>query len=157
MKTDTTNLLGQHSILLKEKKIITKIDTKKYRGNEYPRFWLTTAGIFIALIENINPKALLTKTIEIYPENKVLQCTIEISNILGTEMYEIAYSAILNKQKLEQNDVSSMLATQMQKDLNTEQIKELLTMVKKYPEQFGNFEEQINKMIENLNQVKLLL
>ena len=72
-------------------------------------------------------------------------------------MYEIAYSAVLSKQKIDQNDISSMLVTQMQKDLNTEQIKELLTMVKKYPEQFGNFEEQINKMIENLNQVKLLL
>ena len=142
---------------LEAKGIIKKIDVKNYRGNQYPRFWLTTAGIFIALIEKINAVALLTKTLKIYPENKVLQCVIEISTLLGTDMYEIAYSAILKKQKLEQNDVSSMLATQIQKDLNTEQIKELLTIVKKYPEQFGNFEEQINKMIENLNQVKLLL
>ena len=142
---------------LKGKKIITKIDTKKYRGNEYPRFWLTTAGIFIALIESVNPKALLTKTLEIYPENKVLQCIVEISTILGTDIYEIAYSTILNKQKIEPNDISIMLATQMQKDLSLKQIKELITIMKKYPEQFGNFKEKTEKIFENLKKVELLL
>jgi hypothetical protein len=142
---------------LEEKGIITKIGTKEYRGNEYPRFWLTTAGVFIALIEGVNPKPLLSKTIDTYPENKVLQCIVEVSTILGTDMYEIAYSAILKKRNLEENDTSAMLATQLQKDLSLEQIKELITVMKKYPEQFGHFKEQTDQMLENLKKVELFL
>lgn len=142
---------------LERKGIIAKIDTDEYRGRTYTRFWLTTAGVFIALIEGINPKVLLAKTIEIYPENKVLQCIVEASTILGTDMYRIAYSAVLSKGKLEKSDVSAMLGSQLQKDLSLEQIKDLITIMKKYPEQFGDFKEQTDQILENLKKVELFL
>jgi len=105
----------------------------------------------------VNPKVLLNRTIKIYPENQVLQCIIEVSTILGTDISEVAYSAILKKRKLEENDISAMLATQLQKDLSLEQIKELIKIMKKYPEQFGNFKEQTEQMLENLKKVELFL
>jgi len=71
---------------LEGKGIMAKIETDEYRGREYTCFWLTSASIFIALIEGINPKVLLTKTQEIYPENKLLQCIVEVSTVLGTDM-----------------------------------------------------------------------
>ena len=45
----------------------------------------------------------------------------------------------------------------MQKDLSLEQIKELIIIMKKYPEQFGNFKEQTNKILKNLKKVELFL
>ena len=142
---------------LEGKGLVLKIDTKEYRGNEYPRFWLTVDGVFFALIEGVNPKALLAKTVEIYPENKILQCMVEASTIFGTDMYEIGYFAVLNKRKLEKSDVSAMFATQLQKDISLKQLKELVTIMKKYPEQFGNLEEQVNQMRENLKRVESFL
>jgi hypothetical protein len=139
---------------LERKGIITKVKTEKYRGREYSRFWLTTAGVFIALVEGCNPKKLLTRTIEMYPENKTLQCVVEVATILGTDMYKIGYSAILRKRKLEKSDVSLMLGTQLMKDLSLEQIENLIKIVKKYPEQFGNFKEQTDQIQENLKRVE---
>ncbi len=113
--------------------------------------------MFLALIEGIKPKSLLTKTLEIYPEDRQLQCIIEVSTILGTEMFEIGYSAIVKKRKIEKNDVSTMLAAQLQKDLSLEQIGELISIMKKYPEQFGSFQDQIDQMLENLKIVESFL
>jgi hypothetical protein len=142
---------------LEKKGIISKINVKTYRGKEYPCFWLTTAGVFIALVEGANPKTVLTKTLEIYPENKFLQCVIEVSPILGTDMYDIALSAFLNKQKLEQSDISAMLATQLLKDRSMEQIKELIAIMKKYPQQFENLKERKERVLENLKKLESLI
>jgi hypothetical protein len=142
---------------LEKKGIIAETDTEEYRGNWYPRFWLTNAGVFIALVEGIKPSALLTKTIEFYPENKTLQCIVEVANVLGTDMYRIAYPTILSKGKLEKDDVALMFATQLQKDLSLEQIKDLISIMRKYPEQFGDFKDQRDQMLENLKKVELFL
>jgi hypothetical protein len=142
---------------LEEKGLIAKIDMKEYRGRLHPRFWLTTSGVFLALIEGINPKILLTRTVEIYPENKALQCIVEVTKILGTGMHKIAYSTILDKGKLEETDVSTMFATQLQRELSLEQIKDLISIMKRYPEQFGNFKVQTDQAIENLKKVELFL
>ncbi len=82
---------------------------------------------------------------------------VEASTILGTDMYEIGYFAVLNKRKLEKSDVSAMIATQLQKDYSLDQLKELIKIMKKYPEQFGNLEEQVSQMREKLKKVELLL
>jgi hypothetical protein len=80
-----------------------------------------------------------------------------VSTVLGTDMYRLAYPAILNKRKLEKDDVAFMMATQLQKDLSLDQIKNLISIMMKYPDQFGNFKEQRDKMLENLKKVELFL
>ena len=142
---------------LEEKGIILKVKETTYRGRPHPIYWLTTAGVFIALVEGVNAKTLLNKTLEVYPENKVLQCIVEISIILGTDAYRIAYSAILNKRKLESTDLSQMVGTLLMKDLSLEQIKDLILIMKKYPEQFGDLKAQTDKIQENLKKVGLFL
>jgi hypothetical protein len=142
---------------LENKGIIAEINTGEYHGREYTRFWLTPAGVFIALIEGINPRNLLTKTLEIYPENTTLHCIVEVSTVLGTDMYRIAYPAILSKRKLGKDDVALMLAAQLQKNLSFDQISDLISIMRKYPEQFGNFKEQRNQLLENLKRVESIL
>ena len=142
---------------LEEKGIVLKVKEGEYRGRKHPLYWLTTAGVFIALVEGVNAKTLLNRTLEIYPENKLLQCIVEVSTILGTDTYRIAYSAILNKRRLESTDLSQMVGTLLMKDLSLEQIKDLISIMKKYPEQFGNLKEQTDQMNENLKKVELFL
>jgi hypothetical protein len=72
-------------------------------------------------------------------------------------MYRIAYPTILSKGKLEKDDVALMFATQLQKDLSLEQIKDLISIMRKYPEQFGDFKDQRDQMLENLKKVELFL
>ena len=142
---------------LEQKGIVLKVKEGEYRGRSHPLYWLTTAGVFIALVEGINPKILLNRTLEIYPENKLLQCLVELSTILGTDTYRIAYSAILNKRKLESTDLSQMVGTLLMKDLSLEQIKDLILIMKKYPEQFGDLKAQTDQIQENLKKVGLFL
>ena len=72
-------------------------------------------------------------------------------------MYEIGYFTVLNKRKMEKNDISTMTATQLQKDYSLDQLKELIEIIKKYPEQFGNLEDKISQIRENLKKVELFL
>jgi hypothetical protein len=50
-----------------------------------------------------------------------------------------------------------MLGTQLVKDLSMEQIKDLMLILEKYPEQFRNFKEQTNQTLENLKKMELFL
>ena len=50
-----------------------------------------------------------------------------------------------------------MMATQLQKDLSWEQIRDLISIMRKYPEQFGNFKEQREKILENIKKVETFL
>lgn len=135
---------------LEKKNMIRKVTSKKYRGNEYPCFWITESGVFIALLEGANPAILLEKTLKIYPENKDLQCLLEISPILGTDAYNIAFSAILGKGILEPIDNSTIMATQMQKELSSDEAKQIITILKKYPEQYRQLKEKVEQLQENL-------
>jgi hypothetical protein len=82
------------------------------------------------------------------------QCIVEASSVLGTDMYKIAYPVILNRRKLENDDISLMMAAQLRKNLSWEQIKGHMSIMKKYPEQFGNFNKQRDQMLENLKKVE---
>jgi len=55
---------------LLEKGIVTEIESPNHLSKKYPVYWLTTAGIFIALVEGANQKMLLNRTPEIYPDDK---------------------------------------------------------------------------------------
>jgi hypothetical protein len=137
--------------------LIKRIDQRMSLGRERDCYWLTDSGIFLALIEGAEPKKALKRTAEIYPENKLLQCIIEITAVLGTSMHRIAYSAVSTKGKLEQDDRSAMMSAQLQKELSLEQIQELLAITRKYPEQVGDMQAKIMEMIEKIKKVELFL
>jgi len=136
--------------------LIKKIDRRMSLGRERDCYWLTDSGIFLALIEGAEPKKVLRRTEEIYPENKPLQCVIEITAILGTSMHKIAYSAVSSKGKLEKEDKSAMMSAQLQKEYSLEQIQELLAILRKYPE-IGDMQAKIEEMIEKTKKVGLFL
>jgi len=93
----------------------------------------------------------------VYPDNKLLQCIIEMTAIIGTGMHKIAYSAVLAKGKLNQSDKGAMLGAQVQKELSLEQIKELIAIMKRYPEQIGDIQAKLDEMIEKTKKAELFL
>jgi hypothetical protein len=135
---------------LEKKGMIRKVASKKYRGNEYPCFWITESGVFIALLEGANPATLLEKTLKIYPKNKDLQYLLEISPILGTDAFNVAFSAILGKGQLEPIDTTTIMVTQMQKKLSSDEVKQIITILKKYPEQYRQFRENVEQLRESV-------
>jgi hypothetical protein len=136
--------------------LIKKIDQRISLGRERDCYWLTDSGIFLALIEGAEPEKVLHRTEEIYPENKPLQCIIEATAILGTNMHKIAYSAVSTKGKLEQDDKNALMSAQLQKDLSLKQIKKLMAILKKYPE-IGDMQAKIEEMIEKVKKVEVFL
>jgi hypothetical protein len=132
--------------VLEEKKIIKKTDVKTYRNREYPRYWLTQAGVFIALVEGAESQNLLQRTIKTYPDDKTLQCAIEISPLMGLEGFRIALSAIQDKGKLDDSDTSRMLFAGMQREMSLEQFKELFRILKKYPSEYERAKKQMSAM-----------
>jgi hypothetical protein len=139
---------------LVKKKIIIEIKKGESNNNLY---WLTPAGVFIALVQGANPKAVLNRTNEVYPENKMLQCVVEITTILGTDAYKIGYQAILKKGKLDNNDISLIFSTALSNELSLEQITMLIDIMKKYPEQYSDLKEQTFEAIEKMKKVELFL
>jgi len=142
---------------LTEKKILVEIKKEEYRNQEHSAYWLTPAGVFIALVQGANAKTVLNRTTEIYPDNKMLQCFVELTTILGTDIHQVGYQAILKKGKLEKTDVSLMLGTGLLKDLSLEEVLEIFALMKKYPEQFADFKEQIGELIEKMKKTEQFL
>ena len=58
---------------LEAKKLVKIVSSKSYKGQEYPRYWLTEDGAFIALCEGAKANDVITRTLEIYPDRKDLQ------------------------------------------------------------------------------------
>jgi hypothetical protein len=121
---------------LKEKQLVQTVNTKSYRGREYPRFWVSPTGVLLALFEGVSSISLLEKSLVIYPKDTNLQAILEVSPILGTEAFKLAFQVILAKGKLEQSDITMIIFTEMQKDLDISQIEPLLTILKRHPDQF---------------------
>ena len=139
------------------KKILVEIKEEEYRNQKHSAYWLTPAGVFIALVQGAKAKTVLNRTIEVYPENKMLQCIVELTTVLGTDAYQIGYQAILKKGKLEKSDISLMLGTLLLKELSLEQIKEIISLMKKYPEQYGDLKQQTDEAIEKMKKAELFL
>jgi hypothetical protein len=137
--------------------LIKKVDEKEFLGRERDCYWLTDVGVYLALIEGANPTFVLKRTKEIYPENKLLHLIIEITPILGTAMHRIGYSSVSTKGRLDETDKSAMMTAQLQKELSLEQIQELFTIMKKYPEQIGDMQTKIEEMIEKTKKVESVL
>jgi hypothetical protein len=87
----------------------------------------------------------------------MLQCFVELTTYLGTDIYQVGYQAILKKGKLEDSDVSLMLGTGIMKDLRLETVLNVIILMKKYPEQFSGFKEQLVEIIEKMKKTELFL
>jgi hypothetical protein len=142
---------------LEKKGLIKKTDVKTYRGRKYPRFWLSSAGVFVALVEGASPKDLLDRTIKAYPNDKVLQCCLELAPYTGVEGYRVALSAILSKGKFEESDATTMVITQMEGDMSGKQFKQFLEILKRYPEQYERIKKHVEQLTELLDKMEKMI
>ena len=143
--------------VLKKKGLIKEVELKNYRGQDYPRFWVTDSGLFIALHEGTEPKALLRKTLEVYPEDRNLQFLIEAVPILGKNAFDVLYLAALSEGLIKQSDLTSIFAAQMQKKLTPEQIRQFIAVLKKYPEPHQQCKDYVKQTRKNLGELSDLL
>ena len=139
---------------LENKKLVGKVSAKVYRNVEYPLFWLTEGGVYVALCQGINPDALLEKALKIYPENVVLHCLLEISPILGIKGFDVACLAVLNKGKIEQSDINSVIVAQMQDRLSVEDAKRIVDIIKKYPSINEQFKIDMQKRLRSMKSLE---
>jgi hypothetical protein len=141
---------------LEKKKLVQKTDVKTYRGREYDLYWLSSAGVFVALVEGADAHDLLQRTIKAYPNDRVLQYCLQIAPFTGTDGYRIALSAILSKGKLEPSDLTMML-TQKGKALSLEQFKQFQEIQGKFPEQREKQKKHIKQLIELLEKMEEMI
>jgi len=136
---------------LKKRGLIKKTtEPKPYRGRKYPRYMLTPLGIFKARIDGADHKLLEQKAKDNYPEDKGLLCILKTAEVIGTEAYNIAYSALLTKGKLEPSDEALILTAYMQKESNLNDIIRLFNILEEFPEYY-------RKITENLEQLRMIL
>ena len=136
-----------------KKGLIKKTDLKIYRNREYPRFWLTQGGIFVALVEGGDATNLLQNTLKSYPNDKTLQCCLELSPLLGLEGFKIALSAIKDKGKLDDSDMMKIFLAHAQKEVSVKQFRKLIEILKRYPKEYYRTKKnlsQINKVLTKL-------
>ena len=140
---------------LEKKGLVKSITSKLYRGREYPRFWLTELGIFIALIRGAKTEALLKTTSQIYPESKNSQFLIEAVPILGKNAFDVLHLAVSNKGVIEQRHLSLIFANQ--KELTPKQRTQFIKVLKKHPELYQQCVTTVNQIHKNLKELSDLL
>ncbi len=74
---------------------------------------------------------------------------------IGTDVHQIGYQAILKKGKLEKSDISLMLGTMLLRELSLEQVTQLIALMKKYPEQYGDLKQQTDETLEKMKKAEL--
>jgi len=137
---------------LKKRGLIKKTTLKEHRGRKYPRYWVTELGIFKARIDGADPMLLLQKAQDNYPENKDLLTILKTAEIIGTKAFNIAYSALLSKGKLEPSDIALIMTIPMQES-NPDKIIQLFTMLEEYPEYYRRVKENLEQFGINLQQI----
>ena len=70
--------------------MIKETDVKIWRGRQHPQFWLTDDGAVIALAEGVDSDRLIELTKQIYPENQMLTCYLEILSKMSKQITKIA-------------------------------------------------------------------
>lgn len=143
--------------VLKQKGLIKKTGAKIYRNREYPRFWLTQGGIFVALVEGADADDLLQRTAKAYPNEKTLQCCLELSPLLGLEGFRIGLSAIQDKGKLDDSDMTKILYAHAQKDMSTQRLKGLIEILRKYPKEYEGTKKRINQANKLLTELESMI
>jgi ribosomal protein L28 len=141
---------------LQEKNLIKAVCTKNYQGQEYLRYWVSEDGAFIALCEGAKSVALIKRTLATYPDRRDLHYLLDSVCLLGTDAFEIGYFAFISKGKLEQSDVASMLITQIQHGLSTENVIKFIDLLQKYPEQQPKFDSTFKALSDNMRDLGAL-
>jgi len=140
---------------LKKKGLVESITSKHYRGRQYPCFWVTELGLYLALCEGIKSESLLKTTLEIYPDNKNLQFLIEAVPILGKNAFDVLHLAVSNKGVIEQRQLISIFDNQ--KELTPKQRTQFIRVLKKYPELYQQCVNCVNQIHKNLKELSDLL
>jgi hypothetical protein len=138
---------------LEKKKLIKAVSSKKYQGKDYPRYWVSEDGAFIALCEGVKANSVIERALKIYPDRKDVHYLLESVSILGTEAFKVGYLALIRKGKLEQSDVLAMMVTQVMHGLSAEQLAKYNKMLQKYPDRQQKYEDFFKKMQSNLNEL----
>lgn len=138
---------------LENKKLIIKTDIKNYRGQEYPRFWLTDEGMILALLECASSEKLLRQTQILYPEVKIMHCFLEIMPFFDPEVVKMAYSSVKGKGKLEPVEVAQLILSGAAMPMDVETGKKVAATLKKYPQQYEALKIAIQFLIDQLKQV----
>jgi hypothetical protein len=140
---------------LEKKNLIQIVGSKNYQGQEYPRYWLSPDGAFIALCEGAEQKSVMKRTLKIYPEKKDIHYLLETVSILGTEAFSYGYLTIKSKGRLEQSDIAKMVVSQVQ--ISPEQLIQFGKMLEKYPEQKQKYYDLIGEMTDKLKNLEKVL
>lgn len=149
IKKDYSNT-HDNFVALKDNGLVKAVSSKSYLNRIYPEYWITELGICLALIEGAKPEPLLTKTLQIYPEDKDLHLLIETTPILGKNALDVLCLAVLNRGAINETDLISIFAAQMQNKLTSKQITQFIAVLKKYPEQHHQTRKNLKELFDLL-------
>jgi hypothetical protein len=142
---------------LERKKIIRKGEAKNYNGREFPLYWVTEEGAFLALTEGASPTDLLTTAKQVYPNNQRFQFGLGMAQHVNPKIFEIALTALRTKGKLEPAELASIMITQMQTNASMRAFTEALETYRKYPTEYEQFKQRISQIQENFNKLKEII
>jgi hypothetical protein len=132
---------------MKTKGLIKKTTFWEHRGRKYSQYSLTDLGILKARIDGADPKLVWQKAKENYPENKLFLCILRTAEITGIEPYNIAYSALLTKRKLEATDEGAIIVSQLVREQSPEKFIQLCTILE---EEFYEVYQQVEKNLAHV-------
>jgi hypothetical protein len=135
---------------LEQKNLIKVVGNKLYQGKEFPRYWVSGNGAFVALCEGAKADKLILKVKEIYPDDRSLHYVLEATSIVGTDSFEIGYNALVNNGKLNKEDVVKMLLNQVLQSISEENIAKFLELLGNYPEYGLELEKIMNALTTNI-------
>ena len=138
---------------LEKKKLIRKTDVKNYRGREYPLFWLTDEGMIAAMLEGANQPFLLETTKTLFPDEKIVHCFLEVIQHMNPMMITLAGNVVKNKGTLDFVDFMKILVSDATFEIDVETMESIVSVLKKYPEEYEQAKMLIKMMIKQLNQL----
>jgi hypothetical protein len=141
---------------LKGKDLIKQAKTKFWRGREYPQFWLTDRGILLALYLGADPQTVLTKTIEIYPEDKDSQFLIEFASVFRRRARNALYLATISERPITDIDSIFLISRQMLR-MSPEEGRQYIARLRNYPAQYERFSETVKQATKTLTKFANLL
>jgi hypothetical protein len=109
------------------------------------------------LVEGADADDLLQRTAKAYPNEKTLQCCLELSPLLGLEGFRIGLSAIQDKGKLDDSDMTKILYAHAQKDMSTQRLKGLIEILRKYPKEYEGTKKRINQANKLLTELESMI
>jgi hypothetical protein len=135
---------------LEQRKFIKSVGTKMYQGKEFSRYWLAQDGAYIAILEGAKVDVVIRKTKEIYPDDRETHYFLDATSIFGNDGFEIAFRAILDKGKLEQEDIVATLMNSVLKGISPEAIAKFFILLKQYPEHNLELESLMKELASNM-------